>query len=155
MKKIISLGLVVFSLLSAISSLAFGGHKEEIAVAARDRSQGASVSEKAGTSPFFLLFDGKGQFMEVIANPYKAKAGGGEEVAEFLADKGVTIVVAGGFGGPLLISKLPPAGTAAVLPEGSGGPIVEAMKAKGIKAVFFNGSARDGVKAVKGFLKSN
>lgn len=147
MKKINSLWLGVFFLLSSISGLAFGGYKEEIAVAAKDKIPGASVSEKAGTSPFFLLFDGKGKFMEAIQNPYRDKREAGEEIAKFLASKGVTVVVAGGFGGPQLICDLPPKGVAA-LAESSGAPVVEAMKGKGIKAFVFHGSATQAVKKV-------
>ena len=146
MRKITSLGLVVFFLLTAIS-IAFAGYKEEIAVAAKGNLPGASVYEKAGTSPFFLLFDHKGRFMEAIQNPYKGEEGAQEEVAEFLASKGVTAIVAGSFGGPLLISELPPNGVVAPA-KASGAPMVEAMKDEGIKAFVFHGSAREAVKKV-------
>ena len=63
---------------------------------------------------------------EAIENPYKDKEGAGKSVAELLGNKGVTVAVA----------------------EEFGGPIVEVMKGKGIKAVSFKGSAEEAVKKV-------
>ena len=143
MKKIISSLMAVFFLFSALSALSFGGMKEEIAVAAKGQFPDAAMSEKPCTSPFFLLFDGKGRFMEAIQNPYKDKGGSEEELAEFLAGKGVTIVVAGNFGGPLLSSEMPPRGEGA---EASETPLVDAMKNNGIKAFIFNGSVKAAVR---------
>jgi len=122
MKKSISIMLAILFL---ASSLAFAGEKEKIAVSANDKTLAASVSKQAGPSPFFLIFDGKGKLIETIANPYK-EGGGGIAVADFLAGKGVTIVVAQGFGDK----------------------IVQVMKDKGIKAIAFKGSVEEAVKKV-------
>ena len=103
---------------------------------------------QAGHSPFFLLYDSNGKFLEAIDNPYKTKGGAGEAVADFLANMGVKIVVAESFGGPLLVSDLPAKGIAVVVVEYSGTSMLEAMKEKGMKAVAFNGSAKDAVKKV-------
>jgi len=65
---------------------------------------------------------------ETMENPFKDKEGAGKSVAEWLKNKGATVVVA----------------------EGFGGQIVEVMKGKGIKAVSFKGSAEE---AVKKFLQ--
>jgi len=113
---------VIFFLLC---SLAFAGEKVKIAVATNDKTPGASVSKQAGPSPFFLLFDGKGKLIEVIDNPYK-EGEGGIAVNDFLAGKGVTVVVAQEFGSR----------------------IVRIMKEKGIKTVSFKGSAEEAVKKV-------
>ena len=122
MKKGIS---VMLAILFMASSLAFAGEKEKIAVAANDKTPAASVSKQAGPSPFFLIFDGKGKLIETIANPYK-EGGGGIAVVDFLASKGVTIVVAQEFGDK----------------------IVQVMKDKGMKAVAFKGSVEAAVKKV-------
>ena len=119
----------MLAILFLASSLAFAGEKEKIAVSANDKTLTASVSKQAGPSPFFLIFDGKGKLIETIANPYK-EGGGGIAVADFLASKGVTIVVAQEFGDK----------------------IVQVMKGKGIKAVAFKGSVEEAVKKV---LKSD
>jgi predicted Fe-Mo cluster-binding NifX family protein len=63
---------------------------------------------------------------EAIENPYKDKEGAGKSVAELLGNKGVTVIVAGEFGGQ----------------------IVEVMKGKGIKALSFKGSAEEAVQKV-------
>jgi predicted Fe-Mo cluster-binding NifX family protein len=123
MKKIISVTLMILFLMSG---LAFAAQKEKIAVAANDKIPSAAVSKQAGPAPFFLFFDGKGKMTEAIENPYKDKEGAGKSVAELLGNKGVTVAVA----------------------EEFGGPIVEVMKGKGIKAVSFKGSAEEAVKKV-------
>jgi predicted Fe-Mo cluster-binding NifX family protein len=123
MKKVIS---IILAILFMASGFAFAGEKEKIAVAANDKTPTASVSKQAGPSPFFLIFDGKGKLIETIANPAKDSQNSGIAVADFLAGKGATVVVAEGFG-----------------PK-----IVEVMKGKGIKAVSFKGSAEEAVKKV-------
>jgi predicted Fe-Mo cluster-binding NifX family protein len=120
--KVIS---AVLAILFIASSLAFAGEKEKIAVAANDKTPAASVSRQAGPSPFFQIFDGKGKLIETIANPYK-EGGGGIAVADFLAGKGVTVVVA----------------------EEFGNRIIEVMKNKGIRAVAFKGSVEAAVKKI-------
>jgi len=122
MKKSI---FIILAILFMVSSLAFAGEKEKIAVAANDKTPAALVSKQAGPSPFFLIFDGKGKLIETIANPFK-EGGGGIAVADFLAGKGVTIVVA----------------------EGFGDKIVQVMKDKGMKAIAFKGSVEEAVKKV-------
>jgi hypothetical protein len=88
--------------------------------------------------PPISFFDGKGKLLEAIDNPYKnalnPAAGTANinveklaaDMANYFADKGATVVVAGFFG-PL---------------------IVDSMKARGITPVSFNGSAADAVKKV-------
>ena len=124
MKKAICV-MVVF-LLMLVAMWALAGEKAKIAVAANDKTPSAAVSKQAGLAPFFLFFDGKGKMTEAIENPYKDKEGAGKSVAEFLKNKGVTVLVA----------------------EDYGGQIVEVLKGKGIKAVAFKGSAEEAVKKV-------
>jgi predicted Fe-Mo cluster-binding NifX family protein len=109
-----------------VSSLAFAGPKEKIAVAANDKMATSAVSGQFGKANFFQIFDGKGKPIETLENPYKDKDGAGKLVADFLAGKGVTVVVA----------------------EGFGGPIVDVMKGKGIKTVAFKGNIEGAVKKV-------
>jgi predicted Fe-Mo cluster-binding NifX family protein len=123
MKKGIS---VMLTILFLVSSLACSGQKGKIAVSANGATPAAQVSRQAGLSPFFLLFDEKGKLIEAIDNPYKEGGSAGISIVDFLAGKGVTIVVA----------------------EGFGDRIVEVMKSKGIKAVAFKGSVEEAVKKV-------
>jgi predicted Fe-Mo cluster-binding NifX family protein len=123
MKKGIS---VMLTMLFLVSGIAFAGQKEKIAVAANGLIPVASISAQAGRAPFFLFFDENGKLIETIANPAKDSQNSGIAVADFLAGKGVTVVVA----------------------EGFGNRIVEVMKGKGIKAVAFKGSAEAAIKKV-------
>jgi predicted Fe-Mo cluster-binding NifX family protein len=121
MRKVIALMLMILFLMTSLASAA---QKENVAVAANDKTASAAVSKQAGLAPFFLFFDGKGKMTEAIENPFKDKEGAGRSVAELLKNKGVTVVVA----------------------EEFGGQIVEVMKAKEINAVSFKGSAEEAVK---------
>ena len=122
MKRVISIMLALFFMLSG---LMFAGERVKIAVATSDKTPGASVSKQAGPSPFFLLFDGKGKLVEAFDNPYK-EGEGGIAITDFLAGKGVTVIVA----------------------EEFGDRIVRIMKEKGIRAIAFKGSAEEAVKKV-------
>lgn len=126
MGKRVSLLLIMLLL---VSSLALAGQREKIAVAANDKTPAALVSSQAGRGPFFLFFDGKGKLLETLDNPFKG-SGGGTVVADFLAGKGVTVVVA----------------------EEFGRKIIEGLKSKGIRAIAFKGSVAEAVKKV---LQSN
>ena len=103
--------------------------KPEIAVAANDKTISASVSSQAGRSPFFLLFDKQGTLVEAVGNPYKDAGNAGIPTLDFLAGKGVKVVVA----------------------EGFGSRIVEVMKGKGMRAVEFKGNAKDALKKALAF----
>lgn len=128
MKSFVSdlLSVVLAALLLVTSGfvIAQQAKSEMVAVAASDKTVSASVSSQAGRSPFFLLFDKQGTFVEAVANPYKDAGNAGIPTLDFLAGKGVTIVVA----------------------EGFGSRIVEVMKGKGMRAVEFKGNAKDAVK---------
>jgi predicted Fe-Mo cluster-binding NifX family protein len=111
---------------SLLAPPAFAAQSMKIAVAANDKVLTATVSGQAATAPYFLFFDQKGKLLEAVQNPYKDADRAGPSVVGFLASKGATVVVAGGFG-----------------PK-----IVDDMKAKGITPVSFNGSVADAVKKV-------
>jgi len=102
------------------TSLVSAEEKGKIAVAAEGAAATASVSGVAARSPYFLVFDGAGTLLEAVDNPYKeARRGAGPLVVPFLAQKGVTFVVAGKFGDKM----------------------IQAMKEKDIGYMEFHGSA--------------
>ena len=126
MKRIVFVSLAILFLCSvAINAADFKNDK--IAVASSGKTSKASVSNKAGKCPYFLMFDSKGKMTEVIDNPYgDASRGAGPSAANFLAQRGVTIVIAGNFG-----SKM-----------------INTLKSNGITHFEFEGRVDDAVKKV-------
>ncbi len=124
MKRIVFIGLA-FLLLCPVMGSAVSTEKMKIAVASCDKTAEASVSNEAAKCPYYLMFDSKGEMTGVIDNPYgDASRGAGPSAANFLAQKGVTIVIAGNFG-----SKM-----------------INTLKNKGITHFEFKGRADDAVK---------
>jgi len=94
----------------------------KIAVAAVGRDETSEISPRSGRSKFYLIFNEKGDLLEVISNPFSRGGGGaGFGVAKMLADKGVAIVIGGAFGGNM----------------------EEILKARGLMYREMNGSAKD------------
>ncbi len=66
----------------------------KIAVAAIGKEETSEVSPRSGRAKFYLIFNEKGDLLEVISNPFSRGGGGaGFGVAKMLADKDVDIVV--------------------------------------------------------------
>ena len=126
MKRIVFVSLAILFFCSvAVNATEFKNDK--IAVASSGKTSKASVSNKAAKCPYFLMFDSKGELIEVIDNPYADASGGaGPSAANFLAQQGVTIVIAGNFG-----SKM-----------------TNTLKSNGITHFEFKGSVGDAVKKV-------
>jgi predicted Fe-Mo cluster-binding NifX family protein len=98
MKKTLFSTLVVLFLLP-VMTYAAGKNAAKIAVASNSKDPKSSISSRAGHCPYYLIFDSTGELIEVAANPYKdAQRRAGQQTANFLADKGVTMVIAGNFG---------------------------------------------------------
>ena len=126
MKKISFLSLTMLFLVSAVT---YAGQEVvvKIAVASNNKNTTYNVTAMAGRSPYYIMFDSTGKLAEVIKNPYKnARGGAGPSTANFLAEKGVTIVIAETFGGKM----------------------INAMKSKGMTYFKFKGIANDAVKMV-------
>jgi len=124
MKKLIFMGLAVLLVATAGFVLAQQGSARTIGIAASGKLISASVGNQAGRSPFFLFFDDQGSFLEAVDNPYKDAGNAGIPTLDFLAGKGVKVLVAESFG-----SK-----------------IVGEMKSRGMRPVEFKGSASDAVR---------
>ena len=117
---------VVLAVVFLISGMAFAGQKVKICVATNEKSPAGAVSKQAGLAPYLLFFDARGKMTDAIENPFKDKEGAGRSVAQLLGSKGVAVVVA----------------------EEFRGPIIEVMKAKDIRTVSFKGRALEAVKQV-------
>jgi predicted Fe-Mo cluster-binding NifX family protein len=125
-----SLNLAVWALL-LLPSLASGAESLLIAVASDDVEATSLVSNTAGRSRYYLLFSGT-DFVQVLNNPFLAKGPGATpSLVEYLAQKGVGVVIAGGFG-PLMI---------------------EAMDQKRMKYIIFSGIAQEAAERVVDFLR--
>ena len=102
MKRLFFISLAIL-LLCAVMVNAAEPEKIKIAVASSDKTVTASVSNEAAKCPYYLIFDNEEKLTEVIDNPYgDASGGAGPSAANFLARRGVTIVVAGNFGSKML-----------------------------------------------------
>ena len=125
-----NLALAALALL-LMPSLASGAEPFLIAVASDDVEATSLVSNTAGRSRYYLLFSGT-DFVQVLDNPFLAKGPGATPaLVDYLAQKGVGVVIAGGFG-PLMI---------------------EAMDQKGIKYIIFSGIAQEGAERAINFLR--
>lgn len=92
---IVNLVLFIFFGLAISASAA----SMKIAVATTGPEKDAAISQQAARTPFFLFFDGKGNFLEAIENPSRDQSrNAGPSTAIFLADKEVTLVIAGNIG---------------------------------------------------------
>ena len=124
MKRMVFISLAIL-LLCPVMVNAAELEKMKIAVAASSKTAKASVSNMAAKCPYYLIFNNKGELIEVIDNPYSDASGGaGPSAANFLAQRGVTIVIAGNFG-----SKM-----------------INTLKNKGITHFEFKGRVDDAVK---------
>ena len=94
-----------FILVLFIISIGFAQQPQIIAVAAVDRTGNSQISQKAGRAPYYLIFNQRGKLMEVISNPFSGTARrAGPQVAALLAEKNITVMVAGEFGHKLKIA---------------------------------------------------
>jgi predicted Fe-Mo cluster-binding NifX family protein len=99
MKKF-ALILVLF-----LNSMGFAQQAQIIAVAAVDRTENSQICQKAARAPYYLIFNERGKLLEVISNLFSDSARhAGPQVAALLAEKNVTVMVAGDFGQKLKIA---------------------------------------------------
>ena len=126
MKRIVFISLAIL-LLCPVMVNAGELEKMKIAVAASSKTAKASVSNMAAKCPYYLIFNNKGELIEVIDNPYRDASGGaGPSAANFLAQRDIDIIVAESFG-----SKM-----------------VNTLENKGVTHFEFKGLADDAVKRV-------
>ncbi len=126
MKKTLFPILIILSVIPVVASAA-GKERVKIAVASNSKEATAPVGGKADTCPCYLLFDGTGELIEAVDNPYKdAESGAGLQIADFLAGKGVTVVIAETFGRKM----------------------IEAMRSDGMDYFQLQGAVLDAVKTV-------
>ena len=70
-----------------------------IAIAALGDSATSEISEKAGKAPYYLFFDGNGEFIKSIKNPGRTqRRGASSGVVDLLIKESVKTVISGKFG---------------------------------------------------------
>jgi predicted Fe-Mo cluster-binding NifX family protein len=121
--KAISAVLVVLFL---VVGVAFAEQKGKIMVATKQKSPEAGVSELAAQSPYLLIFDNKGKFVEAIENSLKGNVESGKLMLGLMVEKGVTAVIGRDFCGD----------------------IIGIYKDKGVTTYNFDGSAAEAVAKV-------
>jgi len=98
MKKKLFLILAILFIVPVIADAA-GENAAKIAVASNSKDAASSISDKTGKCPYYLIFDGEGELIEIIDNPFKnVQSGAGSQTADFLASKSITTVIAETFG---------------------------------------------------------
>lgn len=71
----------------------------KIAIASEGKDENSEVSSRGGRAPYYLIFEDK-KLIETIKNPFATGSGGaGFSVAYMLAEKKVSLVIAGKVGG--------------------------------------------------------
>ena len=98
MNRIMILGGILLLIASAAvpSSGASGEPALKIAVACDGETLEAQVANKGPRGQYLQFFDKKGNLLEVCKNPYWEQVGGaGVNCADFIAEKGATVFVAG------------------------------------------------------------
>ena len=122
--KVIKIMCAVLAVFFLASGFAFAELKGKICVATREKSIEAPVSDKAGLAPYFLIFDQKGNLIEMIDNPFKdRKFEAGHLIADFLPGKGVSAIIGTDYCGE----------------------IVDVLKNKNLTPYNFQGSAKEAV----------
>ncbi len=129
-KSKLNMALAALALL-LLPSLGMGAEPLLVAVASEGKEATSLVSDFAGRSRYYLLFSGT-DFVQAVQNPFLDKGpGAGPDVVDYLARKGVGLLIAGRFG-PFLI---------------------EAMNKKGMKYMMFSGVAQKAAEQVPNFLR--
>jgi len=98
-KSLIALTVVMALLITASAVQAANGPDAgTIAVAASGGEADARISERSSRTPYLLIFDGRGNLLEVHENPITRDRQAGPAMAEWLSDKGVDTFIGGGIG---------------------------------------------------------
>jgi len=72
---------------------------DRIAIAAVGDSVTSEISERAGRAPYYLVFDGDGEFIKSVKNPSQTRGRRASSgVVDLLVKESVKTVVAGNFG---------------------------------------------------------
>jgi predicted Fe-Mo cluster-binding NifX family protein len=89
------LGVIILMILPHLQA----SENDVIVVAAEGKTVEAAVSQRAARCSYFLFFDGDGNLKSAEENPFKDNRGSaGVSAADYLAERNVSVLVAGMFG---------------------------------------------------------
>lgn len=153
MKRLL-LVILAISLLIPVLALAEG--QDKIAIATDEKTTTAPVSNRMGRSPFYLLYDEQGKFVEAIDNPFKndRKRPEGSIIDSLGFDEKGTVT--GRITTPsrdernkiwnTMFSFFAQKRIKVIVAEEFGDEIIRGFKAEGIRCVAFKGSVEEAVK---------
>jgi len=76
---------------------------DRIAIAAEGDSVTSEISERAGRAPYYLIFDGNGNFIKSLKNPSQIQGRGASSgVVDLLVKESIKTVIAGNFGDKMI-----------------------------------------------------
>jgi len=155
MTWILFLGLL-WSLAASAAEKSMG----KIAVASDEKTVTSPVGFRMGRSSFYLLFDGKGKFLEAVENPFKDAGGNAAGRSGKSALDSLRFDEKGGLTGGVetlsrderekiwnsMLGFLSSKGITVVVAEQFGYEIIREMKERGITCLEFKGRTVDAVK---------
>ena len=120
-------GILFAVLLCLIQPQLLAIENDVIVVASEGKTMEAAVSQRAARCSYFLFFDKEGNLKSAEENPFKDNRGSaGVSAADFLAERNVSVLLAGMFGNKM----------------------ANALESHGITMVEFSGSVADALKRV-------
>ncbi len=103
--------------------------EDRFAIAADGEQLSAEIAKLAGIAPYFHLYDGSGQLIEVLPNPHlDMEYGIGPAAAATLAEMGVTVLVARKTPGPKMEDVLVASGVRIVRRIGTVQDVVDELR---------------------------
>ncbi len=149
---------VILAISVLIPVLALAEGLDKIAIATDEKGPNPSVSNRMGRSPFYLLYDEQGNFVEAIDNPFKndrSRPQGSMIDSLSFDEKGT---VTGGITTPsknerdkiwnTMFSFFAQKRIKVIVAEEFGDEIIRGFKAQGISCVAFKGKAEEAVKRI-------
>ena len=105
MKKI-NIKILIVCLCSSVSLFIINGEEnktDKIAIASGGKTTDSQVEFQGGRAQWLIFFNDKGELIETLENPfYQDRSQAGVKCAELLADKKITIFVAGNIGNKMV-----------------------------------------------------
>ncbi len=152
MKSLLFAILAISLLIPVLAS----AEQDKIAIATDEKTPNAPVSNRMGRSPFYVLYDEKGNFVETIENPFKDNRSRpqGSMIDSLTFDEKGTVT--GGITTPskderdkiwnTMFSFFAQKRIKVIVAEEFGDEIIRGFKAQGIRCVAFKGSVEEAVK---------